>query len=128
MSLLAWVNVILLVYLALFPVIIEINKRVFKGKSKNFIKMMKYGRKIHPVAGILLIVSGLVHGYLMLEGNLIFHTGFLIVFLLVLNAVTGFIFKKKRIRKIALLHRITGVLIILSFLLHYFNPWYFSLL
>ena len=128
MSFLGWVNVVLIVYLALFPIIIEINKRGFKGKNKNFNKMLKYGRKIHPVAGILLIFSGVIHGYIMLGGSLIFHTGMLLVFLLCVNAVTGFVFRKKRNRGLALFHRITGVLIVLSFLLHFFNPWYFSLL
>jgi len=126
MSPLVWFNIFLLVYLALFPVIIEINKRVFKGKNKNFNKSLKYGRKIHPFAGLLLIITGTIHGYLMLGTNLIFHTGVLLILLLISNAIIGFIFKKNRNRKLALTHRIIGVLIISSFLLHYFNPWFFS--
>jgi len=126
MSPLVWFNIFLLVYLALFPLIIEINKRILKGKNKNFNKSLKYGRKIHPFAGLVLIVTGIIHGYLMLGINLIFHTGVLLILLLILNAIIGFVFKRTRNRKFALAHRLIGVLIIASFLLHYLNPWFFS--
>lgn len=126
MNYLAWFNVFLLIYLALFPLVIEANKRIFKGKNKNFNKTLKYGRKIHPIAGLVLITTGIIHGLIMLDGNLVFHTGLLVTLLLVINAIIGFTFKKTRNRKLAFVHRVIGVLIIVSFLLHYLNPWYFS--
>ena len=118
-------NVLLLLYLVSFPILIEVNKKFLKGKNKNFNKGLKLGRKIHPLAGIVLVVSGAIHGYLKLGGNLSFHTGTLVLLALVITGCVGFIYKKKRLKSLALTHRTLGIIVVLTFLLHYFNPWYF---
>lgn len=119
-------NVVLLLYLVSFPILIEMNKRVLKGKNKDFNKALKSGRKIHPYTGIILIISAAIHGYLKLGGKLMFHTGSLLLLMLVVTGIVGFIYKKKRIKRFALTHRTIGIIIVLLFLLHYFNPWFFS--
>lgn len=118
-------NVLLLLYLVSFPILIEVNKKFLKGKNKNFNKGLKLGRKIHPYTGIVLILSGALHGYLKMGGRLMFHTGTLLLSVLVLTGIIGFIYKKKRVRNLALTHRTLGIIIVLLFLLHYFKPWYF---
>ncbi|MHB8963994.1 MAG: hypothetical protein ACYC5K_12685 [Saccharofermentanales bacterium] len=123
MSPLAIVNVIILIGLVTFPALIEINKRALKGKNKTMNKIIMNGRKIHPIMGLVLIASGLVHGYLKLDGVLQLHTGLLLVLALMCNAVLGFIYKKKRKRPLAVAHRIVGVLIVVAFFVHYLNPW-----
>jgi len=123
MSPLAIVNVVILIGLVSFPALIELNKRVLKGKNRTMNKIIMNGRKVHPVMGLVLIVSGMVHGYLKLDGVLQLHTGHLLVLALIGNAVLGFVFKKKRKRALALAHRLVGVLIVLAFFVHYLNPW-----
>lgn len=125
MGYLAWFNAILLVYLLSFPLMLELNKKVFKGKKKEFNKILKTGRKVHPYVGITLIITGLIHGYDKLGGVLRLHTGSILLLILVINGIIGFTFKKKRIRKLATIHRIVGVVIAAAFLLHYINPWFF---
>jgi hypothetical protein len=125
MKYLSWFNVILLVYLLSFPLALELNKRVFRGKKKKFNKALKMGRKYHPYAGITLIVSGLIHGLDKLGGTLRFHTGSLLLIILIINGFIGFMYKKKRNKKLATVHRIVGVVIAAAFLLHYINPWFF---
>lgn len=126
MNLHSLLNVILLFYLASFPLILYLNKKVFKGKNKNFNKSLKIGRKIHPYVGILLILSGSLHGYLKLGGNFILHTGSLIIIALLINGVIGFIYRRSHNRKYARIHRILGFVILGLFILHYINPWLLS--
>ena len=125
MNLHSLINVVLLIYLVSFPVIIEVNKRVLKGKNKSFNQALKLGRKIHPIAGIVLIVSGALHGYWKMGGQFVFHTGSLLLLALLLNGILGFLYRKKRIKRLAMMHRIAGFIIVGLFLLHYINPWLF---
>lgn len=120
-------NVLLLLYLVSFPVLLYVNKSVLKGKNKNLNKALKMGRKIHPYVGITLVISGFIHGYLKLGGQLMLHTGSLLLLALAINGVLGFIYKKnKKKRNLANLHRIIGFVIVGLFLLHYTNPWFFG--
>lgn len=116
-------NIILLLYLLSFPVLLEINKRHFKGKNKSFNVVTRRGRAIHPYVGALLIISGAIHGYGKLDGELTLHTGSILLMLLILNGILGFIFKKTRKRNLALLHRSVGVAIVIAFFVHYLKPW-----
>lgn len=125
MNLHSLLNVLLLLYLVSFPIALEVNKKVLKGKNKKYNQAMKMGRKVHPVVGIVLVLSGALHGYLKLGGQFMFHTGSLLLIALALNGVLGFVYKKKRMKKLAMLHRTLGFIIIGLFLLHYFNPWFF---
>ena len=119
-------NVLLLLYLVSFPILLYVNKKVIKGKNKNLNKALKMGRKIHPYVGITLVVSGFIHGYLKLGGQLMFHTGSLLLTALAINGVLGFIYKKKKKKNLAKFHRIIGFVIVGLFLLHYTNPWFFG--
>ncbi|MDW7661121.1 MAG: hypothetical protein SCL54_06755 [Bacillota bacterium] len=126
MKYLSWFNVILLIYLLSFPLALELNKRVFRGKKKKFNKALKMGRKFHPYVGITLVVTGLIHGYNKLGGTLSFHTGSLLLLILIINGFIGFMYKKKRNKKLATTHRIVGIAVAAAFLLHYINPWFFQ--
>jgi hypothetical protein len=126
MNPLSLINVLLLIYLLAFPLFLEYNKRFAKGKKPWLNKLVKYGRKYHPIAGVALILLGMLHGYMKLNGQLSFHTGSLLLLLLVINGFIGFAYKKSRKKSIALVHRISGVAILLSFILHYVRPWIFS--
>lgn len=126
MLFLIWINVFLLALLASFPIMLELNKKVFKGKNKNINKLLKNGRKAHPYVGIVVILIGAIHGYSMLGLNFILHTGNVLLMLLLINGILGFLYKRKRTKLLRTSHRVIGYLIILAFLLHYLNPWFFS--
>ena len=119
-------NVLLLLYLVSFPVLLYVNKNVLKGKNKNLNKALKMGRKIHPFVGITLVISGFIHGYLKLGGQLMFHTGTLLLTALAINGILGFMYKKKKKKDLAKLHRIIGFVIVGLFILHYTSPWFFG--
>ena len=119
-------NVLLLLYLVSFSVLLYVNKSVLKGKNKNLTKALKIGRKIHPFVGITLVVSGFIHGYLKLGGQLMLHTGLLLLTALAINGVLGFMYKKKKKKDLSKMHRIIGFVIVGLFLLHYTNPWFFG--
>ena len=120
------INILLLAYLLSFPILLTLNKKVIKGKNKNLNKALKIGRKVHPIVGIVLVISGSIHGYSKLGGQFMFHTGSLLLMALILNGMIGFYYKKKHNRKIATVHRILGFTILALFLLHYINPWFFG--
>ena len=121
-----WLNVLLLTLLLLFPIFLEINKKYLKGKNKNYNKMLKYARKAHPYIGITVIAIGAFHGYIMLGGKLILHTGSILLLMLVINGAVGFYYKKSRNKAGRKAHIIIGLLIVLAFALHYLNPWLLS--
>ncbi len=126
MNLHSLLNVLLLLYLASFPLLLYLNKKIFKGKNKNFNKSLKIGRKIHPYVGVVLIISGSLHGFLKLGGSFILHTGSLLIIALMINGVIGFIYRKSHNRTYAKTHRILGVIVVGLFILHYVNPWLLS--
>lgn len=123
MNLHSLLNVVLLLYLATFPIALEVNKRYFKGKNKAFNQGLKMGRKIHPLAGIVLIGSGALHGFLKLGGQLQVHTGSTVILALLATGLLGFAYKKTKKRNLALAHRLAGLIVISLFLWHYFFPW-----
>lgn len=121
-----WFNVFLLVILMTFPVLLKINKHYFKGKIKPFNRFLKIGRKVHPYVGIFVILIGAFHGYSMMGTLLTLHTGSVLLFLLIMNAFIGFAYKKTKKRLLSKLHQSLGGIILISFLLHYVKPWFFS--
>lgn len=116
-------NILLLVFLLVFPVLIEANKRHYKGKSKALNQSILKMRKVHPFVGSALVLSGALHGYLKLGGQLRFHTGSVVLLVLILTGIMGFAYKKTKKRAMALVHRSLGILVVLALLWHYFWPW-----
>lgn len=126
MNILSVINILLLIDLLLYPMLLSYNKKYARGKNKKLNQFIKFGRKIHPYIGLLLIITGSIHGFLKLGGQFIFHTGSLLLILLILNGLLGLIYKRSRKRSLAKLHRFIGLLILFAFALHYLRPWLFS--
>lgn len=119
-QILGWLNVILVVLMgSIYPV---------KEKMKTNKKLMPLYRKmrvIHPVVGVIMIVIGLVHGFMVL-GEIRLHSGLLIVIILIIMALTALAGQKvkafrKGWRKV---HRTLGVLVFLLVLAHLIFPWW----
>lgn len=116
-------NLLLLALIVAFPILLEANKRHFRGKKPALNSLLKQWRRVHPWIGVLLVVSGALHGYNKLGGKLQFHTGSTVLLALILTGVLGFSFKKIKRRPWSHAHRISGILVLLLLLWHYLFPW-----
>lgn len=124
-AILGWVSVGLLALLILPYVLVLINKAFIKGKNKGLLKVIRFLRKLHKPAGILLLLVAAWHGYLAL-GTVRMHTG-LVLFLFVLaTVVLGGTFFRLKNKKLLKLHRVLAVLTVAMFFLHFFFPRLFS--
>lgn len=118
-------NVILLFGLVFFQIIWFWTLKISKGRNKKLTRVLKTMRPFHPYIGLTLIISGAIHGYLKLGGQLSFHTGSLLLIFLMANGLIGFMYKRTKKRPLASLHRLVGVGVLVSFFIHYFKPWLF---
>ncbi|MBM7559707.1 hypothetical protein [Marinitoga litoralis] len=127
-EILGWINVFLLVFnLSLF-----ISRRIYKNFIKDkkskiakyFVVVMNVLKKYHKLSGILLVINGIIHGYIALNKNLQLHTGLILWLSIVLMFslyLLGRIelFKKNWIKW----HRYLGFILIILLLIHLINPW-----
>jgi len=90
-------------------------------KPSWFPPILKFLKNAHIYTGITLLVIGFIHGFLAL-GTIKLHTGF-ILWLGILFAFIGFLFKKKVGKKWIVYHRTFGFVILALFFLHYYFPW-----
>ncbi len=100
---LGWLNLFLIIIMsAIYPVKklqVSMIKRKGKEQAKKYTTIYKKISTLHPILGIIIIVVGVVHGFLAL-GEFRLHTGSLIIVNLVLMAVTAIIGPKiKGLRK-----------------------------
>jgi hypothetical protein len=115
--------VLVLLALSLFT-LRRVNKHVFSNKNATIKKIVKPLSKIHPIIGILLLISAYVHGDLAFDGDWLLgsifrvHTGPLawwVVFVMMLVATVG---KKYRVKNWLKVHRTLAVVMIVAVLLH----------
>ena len=120
---LGWLNVVLVILMgAIYPV-----KEMMKT-NKKLIPVYRKMRVIHPVVGVLMIVVGLIHGYMAL-GRITLHSGSLILVALIAMALVALAGQKikafrKDWRKV---HRALGVLVFILVLAHLISPWWIVL-
>ena len=65
-SILGWLNALLLILMILPFILVRANKMIFKGKNKGLQSITKLLRKVHKQMGLVLVVTGITHGYLAL--------------------------------------------------------------
>jgi len=127
--LLAWVNVGLAAFNAGLFLIKWAIKRASQGKEpairKAWMQKIQLFSKIHRLTGLLLIVFGLLHGYLALGNRIAWHTGMLLwISILVIFAIF-LLGKAKIIKAWVQWHRIADLCFWGLLLLHLLNPWLF---
>jgi len=99
-------------------------RRAYKYLPKKpnwFPPILKFLKSAHIYTGIALLIIGFIHGYFAL-GTIKLHTG-LILWMGILFAFLGFLFKNKFGKKWIVYHRTLGFILIGLFFLHYFFPW-----
>ena len=120
-SILGWLNALLLILMILPFILVRANKMIFKGKNKGLQSITKLLRKVHKQMGLVLVVTGITHGYLAL-GGFILHTGTLLYLSLIATGSMGFLFYRKKKKILLQLHRYLAALVIALLALHLIFP------
>ena len=100
-----------------------INRKFLKTKNENYRNTLKLFRKLHKPAGIAFLIVAFAHGYLKMGTLLTLHTGTLLYLSVLATAILGLIFHKKKKRPWFKWHKITALISVILFLLHFFQPW-----
>jgi hypothetical protein len=112
----AWISVVLLFYnFSLFPL-----RRILR-RYKGAQKFLVFGSKLHRFTGVLLLITGAIHGYLAL-GTIALHTGSLL-WSGVLLLFIYYLLRKQLKRRWLILHRFTDFIVVGWFFVHFFFPW-----
>lgn len=114
---LGWVNITLLVLIITHFILRRVNKYGFKNKNKFLRRISVFMSKIHPYITGLLLISAFFHGY-NLAGGIRLHSGYIAFAAILLQAYFGAIVKFKKKKPILVTHRIIGLLLVISVLVH----------
>jgi len=115
--------VLVLLALSLF-ILRRINKHVFSNKNATIKKIVKPLSKIHPIIGILLLISAYTHGDVAFDGDWLLgsifrvHTGPLAWWIVLVMLLVATIGKKFKVKNWLKVHRTLAVVIIVSVVLH----------
>lgn len=115
---LGWINLALITAMGL---IYPLRMTYLKTKDKKLLSLYKTMRVIHPLTGGVIILIGLIHGYMSL-GTIRLHTGLLIVIVLLFMAGIALLGPRTKLLKKnwRVVHRFMGLLLWSSILLHLF--------
>ena len=114
---LGWVNITLLVLVITHFILRRINKYTLKNKNKGIRKTAAFMAKIHPVIAGALVISAFFHGY-NLAGGIRFHSGYIAFAAILLQMIFGSMVKYIRKKPILIIHRIIGLLLVASVIVH----------
>ena len=73
--------------------------------------------RIHPYLTVLLVITAFLHGY-NLTGGIKFHSGYIAFATILLQGGFGIMVKSIKKKPILIIHRITGILLVLSAVIH----------
>ena len=114
---LGWINIGVLSVIILLYVLRRINKYVFNNKNKQLIMITKKMSQLHPFLGVYLVFSAFLHGY-MIVGRLKIHSGYIAWVLLLVQGILGILVKKIKKKSIITIHRLFGIVLIISVVIH----------
>src|SRR6056297_2784876 len=105
---LAWINVVLLAVLIMQWIALKLLKRRGREAADSLKEAVKLLRRVHKPTGMLLLVSGIAHGYLASGARLPLNSnGFLLWAFLLMTGVVGTIYehtRNARVRKAHLMY------------------------
>lgn len=114
---LGWVNISLLLLIITHFILRRINKYGFNNKSKQLRRTAVFMSKIHPYIVGLLLVTAFLHGY-NLAGGIRLHSGFIAFAVILIQSGFGVLVKYVKKKPVLIVHRITGLLLVISVLIH----------
>jgi hypothetical protein len=119
--LIAWLgtlNIILTLLAASLFALRRLNKSVFGNKNALLKRIVKPLSKLHPIIGMLLLISAYLHGELALGSVFRIHTGALAWFLLVAMLVVVAIGKRVKLKNWIVAHRALAVMMAAAVVVH----------
>ncbi|MEI7942078.1 MAG: hypothetical protein WCH76_02790 [Candidatus Riflemargulisbacteria bacterium] len=96
----------------------KINEYLFKGKSKLFKSFVQISHHWHIYTAIMLILTALLHGYLALDGQIYFHSGYVLFLSIIFAIIGGISFKILKNKNILQIHKLFAVIITLLLIWH----------
>lgn len=114
-------NLALLIIVMLPYALNFLNRKFFKTKNENYRNAVKWARAIHKPAGVLLLIFGLVHGYMVFR-SVRFHTGTVLYVLIIVQGILGGALYRKKSKTLFKAHRVTAFVVSALFLLHWLAP------
>ena len=114
---LGWVNIALLVLVISHFILRRVNKYGFKNKGKLLRRIATSMSKVHPYIVGLLLVTAFLHGY-NLAGGIRLHSGFIAFAVILLQSGFGILVKYVKKKPVLIIHRITGLLLVVSVFIH----------
>lgn len=137
LKLLGWITVTLVVLSATFYLLLYINKRIQRNKSNNklilglrkFLKRaLPFIHSYHPVFGTAAFITGIIHGFSLLQ-TVEVHSGYVLWFFILFMGLSGMSMKAIKSRSkytfIRKLHRIVMFITIALMIFHVLNMKYF---
>ncbi len=116
---LGWFNVVLIAVALSMVVLRRTNRYFYKNKNATLRKLSTYTSKLHPYIGMLVILTGFIHGTMAL-GTFRIHTGWITWVIICIMAVIAVVGKQLKVQNWVQFHRSLGILLILSIFLHIF--------
>jgi len=114
---LGWVNITLLVLIVTHFILIRVNRIGFSNKNKVLRKISILMSKIHPLLTIILTITAFLHGF-NLAGGIRPHSGYIAFLAILLQGIFGVLVKFTKKKPILLIHRFTGLAIVITVLVH----------
>ena len=119
--LLGWINAIALIILVSPFALSFMNKKIFSNKNNQIRNLVKFTRKFHKPLGIILIVTGIAHGYMAL-GSIRLHTGSILYISTLLTGALGGSFYRTKKRAFFIWHKRMAFVSVALLLLHLVFP------
>ena len=114
---LGWVNIGLLILVITHFILRRVNKFAFYNKNQFLRKVSSFMAKIHPYLTGFLLLSAFLHGF-NLAGGIRFHSGYIAFAAILLQGIFGTLVKFKKKKPILVAHRIFGIILIISVIVH----------
>ncbi|SFI01728.1 hypothetical protein SAMN05192551_105140 [Tindallia magadiensis] len=118
---LGWINTISAILMgSIYP----IKKKM--AKDKTLVPLYRIVRKIHPPIGILMVVVGGYHGYLMMGGSWRLHSGTLVWLTLLGMGVVAIVGQAMSVfqKRWRLLHKLLAVVMLALLAAHIISPYW----
>lgn len=114
---LGWFNFTLIIFNFSLFFARRFNKHLLTNRSFFMRDVSRFLSSLHPITGIVVVITGIIHGYLAL-GSIRLHSGLILWLTIVITGILAGWGKKLRIRYWVARHRLASLLIIVSLILH----------
>jgi len=136
-KLLGWITVTLVLLSTLFYILLWINKKLQKSKIDNLFisslkkilrKLIPFIHSYHPVFGTAALITGIIHGYTLLQ-SIEIHSGYFLWLFIITLGLSGTYMKLTKVRskykRVKVMHRVLMMMTISIMIFHILDMKYF---